>query len=72
MPSEPQASKKQHLLNSITDGVSKVFYYDRNDDEDLSPDDVNELIKNREVTLRELVDQFKGAILENYPDIKVD
>ena len=59
-------SKKELFLGSIHDAVGDIFYYNRKGDEELSAEDIDNLIANGGVSLQEMVDAFKNAILEEY------
>ena len=63
-------TKKEIFLGLIADSVSNLCYYDRKDDEDLSVDDVEELLTSGEVTLDEILETFAKEFRENYPDLK--
>ena len=63
--------KKEHILNTISDTMAKMFYYDRKEDEDLGTDGFEDAIKAGEITYHEIL----SKILEEVAflrDIKVD
>ena len=63
-------TKKELLIASVHQLAIDVLYYDRKNDEELSADDVEQLINSGQVELRELVSEFHFAILEYFPDIQ--
>jgi len=56
--------KKQVILNTIEDLVSKFVYYDRKEDEELSMKQLNKAVKDGIVTIDEIVAEFRKH-LEN-------
>jgi hypothetical protein len=56
--------KKRHALLLIGDLLSNYFYYDRKGDEDLSADEMQELIESGNLTPEELVEAFSKKIPE--------
>ncbi len=55
---------KQKILGTISDLCSNFLYYDRKEDEELSTEQLNEAVKNGEVTIDEMVAEFRKN-LEN-------
>lgn len=55
---------KQLILGTIQDLCSDFLYYDRKEDEDLSVEQLKDAVKNGEVTIDEMVQEFKRN-LEN-------
>jgi len=55
---------KQIVLDAISDLSSDFLYYDRKEDEDLTIEQLNEAVRNGEITIDEMVEQFKKH-LEN-------
>lgn len=58
----PQTAIKQTIISTIDDLAGKFLYYDRKEDETLSIEQLNKAIKERVVTVNEIVDTFKAAI----------
>jgi hypothetical protein len=57
-------TKKQIALDTITDLAGDFLYYDRKDDDELSRDDIKNLIKNNELTREEIKKHFNKALDE--------
>ena len=55
---------KQTILNTISDLCSDFLYYDRKEDEDLTMEQLNEAVRNGEITIDEMVSEFRKH-LEN-------
>lgn len=50
---------KEDILNTIKDLCSDFLYYDRKEDETLSMDQLNDAVKNKEITIDEMVSEFR-------------
>jgi|GEM_PF-5580059 len=55
---------KQTILDTIKDLCSNFLYYDRKEDETLSHEELYEAVKNKEITIDEMVEEFRTC-LEN-------
>jgi len=55
---------KQKILNEISDLCSDLLYYDRKEDPCLTMEQLNESVKNGEITIDEMVAEFRRH-LEN-------
>ena len=55
---------KQTILDTISDLCSDFLYYDRKGDEYLTMEQLNEAVKNGEITIDEMVAEFRKH-LEN-------
>lgn len=55
---------KQNILNTISDLCSDFLYYDRKEDDELSADQLVEAVKIGEITIDEMVNEFRKN-LEN-------
>lgn len=55
---------KKIILNTINSLCSDFLYYDRKEDEDLSMEQLNEAVKSGEITVDEMVAEFRKH-LEN-------
>lgn len=55
---------KQTILDTISDLCTDFLYYDRKEDEDLTMEQLNEAVKNGEITIDEMVAEFRKH-LEN-------
>ncbi len=56
---------KQTILDAVNDLCSDFLYYDRKGDEDLSIEDLNNAVKSGEISINEIVEEFR-KILENW------
>lgn len=57
-----EQTKKELALGSIDDLVADFAYYDRKDDDELSVDDMVDLIKSGELTQKEIIARFADAV----------
>lgn len=62
MTREELLEKKKLLLDCIPDTISEFLYYDRKDDNELSPSDVEELLSSGVITVDEIVEGFRKAL----------
>jgi hypothetical protein len=60
-----EANKKQIILGTISDLCIDFLYYDRKEDENLSPEQLEEAIKSGVITIDEIVEQFRKRLLDN-------
>jgi hypothetical protein len=59
-----EKSKQELLLDTITDLVSDLLYYDRKEDEELSADDIEDLLHNGGITIDEMVEKFRECLVD--------
>jgi hypothetical protein len=59
---------KEKILDTIDDLCSDFLYYDRKNDEDLSFEQMDEAVKNGEITIEEMVDKFKQCLEATFKD----
>jgi hypothetical protein len=52
-------SRREHILDVVTDLVGGFLYYDRKEDEDLPLEAIEEAIAQGEITVDEIVEQFR-------------
>lgn len=57
---------KQTILNTIRDLCSNFLYYDRKVDEELSMEQLNEAVKSGEITVDEMVSEFRKHLEATY------
>ena len=57
--------KKELLKNALTDLVSKFLYYDRKEDEELTIEDVENLIDTESISKQELINLFDELLTNN-------
>lgn len=55
---------KQAIIDTISDLCSDFLYYDRKEDEDLSMEQLNKAVADGEITIEEMVAEFRKH-LEN-------
>ncbi len=58
--------KKQIILDTISDLCSDFLYYDRKGDEDLTIEELNYAVRNGEITIDEMVDEFRKNLINNF------
>ncbi len=59
---------KKIILDVISDLCSDFLYYDRKNDEDLSMEQLNEAVKNGEITIDEMVNEFRKNLENTFND----
>ncbi len=57
---------KQIILNTISDLVSDFVYYDRKEDEDLTYNQLSDAVKTGEITVDEMVEEFRKNLENNF------
>jgi len=55
-------NRRKHILDEISDVVSRFLYYDRKEDEQLPPGAIEEAIKAREVSVSEITGHFENEL----------
>jgi len=55
-------SKKSLILANVSDLVVNFLYYDRRDDEELKVGCIEESIKNKEISVDEIVKKFENKL----------
>jgi hypothetical protein len=55
---------KDKILNHVEDLVSDLLYYDRKECEDLKMGQIESVIENGEITIDEMVERFKIALIK--------
>ena len=58
------ARRKSLILATIRDGVKDLLYYDRKEDEDLPTGAIDDEESEGRVTIEEMVDVFRDALME--------
>lgn len=59
-----KAGRLESLKNSTADLVGRLLYYDRKEDEDLSREDIDEMLASGEVTREMILGWFSAALDE--------
>ena len=55
-------TRREHIMDIISDSVSDLLYYDRKEDEDLGVGDIEKAIKKGEITVEEIVTLFANEL----------
>ena len=55
---------KDIILMTVKDLVGEFMYYDRKEDEDLPRGAIEEAVKNKEVSVDEIVELFKAELIK--------
>ena len=55
---------KDMILMTVKDLVGEFMYYDRKEDEDLPRGAIEEAVKNKEVSVDEIVELFKAELIK--------
>jgi hypothetical protein len=61
-----QKTIKEIIIDTISDLCSNFLYYDRKEDEDLSMEQLNNAVKNGEITIDEMVAEFRKHLENTY------
>jgi hypothetical protein len=59
---------KKKILDTIRDLVSDFVYYDRRGDDELSIKQLNNAVYSGQITIDEMVEEFKKQLGEVYPN----
>lgn len=57
---------KQTIINTISDLCADFLNYDRKNDDDLSREDLKEAVINGDITIDEMVVEFRKHLEENF------
>lgn len=57
---------KQQILNTISDLCSDFLYYNRKEDEDLSMEQLNQAVNSGEITIDEMVNEFRKHLEDTF------
>ena len=55
-------SLKQHILDAISDLCADFLFYDRKEDEILTPGVINDAVEKGEITIDEMVAEFRSQL----------
>ena len=50
---------REVIFNTISDLVGNFLYYDRKEDEQLNIGDIEKAIKNKEISVEDIIEQFE-------------
>ncbi len=56
--------RKQLILDSVSDLAKNLVDYDRRDDEELPRGEIEKAVAEGEITMDEMVEQFRMALME--------
>jgi len=59
---------KEQILGTVQDLVTDFVYYDRKEDEDLSADQLDKAVESGEITVDDMVAEFRKHLEAVYPD----
>lgn len=60
---EPEEkTRRQHIIDRLTDGISALLYYDRKEDEDLPRGEIERAILSGEITVKEMVEVWSTEL----------
>ena len=57
-------TRKQKILDTVSDLVGSLMYYDRKEDEDLPRGAIEDAVSSGEITYDEIIAQFKKDLLD--------
>jgi len=63
-------SKKQTILNVLSDNISGFLYYDRKEDGGLGVGDIERAVIHGEITIDEMVNEFRAILTESVRDVE--
>lgn len=61
---------KKKILGTISDLCSDFLYYDRKEDEDLTMEQLNEAVKSGEITIDEMVAEFRKQLENTFKNLR--
>lgn len=56
-------TRREHIMDTVTDMVTDFFYYDRKEDGDLPRGAIEEAIEAGEITVDEIVQKFREGLV---------
>mgnify|MGYP000846215312 FL=1 len=59
-------TRRQHILDAVTDMVADFMYYDRKEDEDLPLESIEEAVELGEISVQEIIDAFASDLKQNF------
>lgn len=60
--------RKQVIKDTLSDLVSCFLYYDRKEDSDLFVGEIDDAVEAGEITIEEMVDQFRQELIAGLKD----
>lgn len=70
MNSWDKLSRKDKVLALVEDAVTDLMYYDRKESEDFPAGSIQEMLGSGEVTVDEMVEEFRRHLEPNVPSNK--
>ena len=64
--------KKQLILNTVSDLVTDLLYYDRKEDEDLPRGTIETAVSIHEIMIEDMVQQFRNDLIDSIYGESVD
>lgn len=62
MSDEEAQDKIEHLKDLISDAISDLLYYDRKEDDELRPGEIEQLVKAGHISEDEILECFRRAL----------
>lgn len=54
--------RRDVILNTVSDLVADLVFYDRKEDEELGPDEINVAVDAGEITIDDMVSRFRDEL----------
>lgn len=65
LPRWEERNRRQNIIANVVDCVTKLFWDDRKEDEDLPRGSIEEAVKNGEISADEMVELFAARLKES-------
>ncbi len=65
-------TRRERIINILTDNISTMLYYDRKEDEDLPRGGIEEAIKAGEITVDEMIKIWSAELIDGLGDTDAD
>ncbi len=65
-------TRRERIINILTDSISTMLYYDRKEDEDLPRGGIEEAIKAGEITVDEMIKIWSAELIDGLGDTDAD
>ena len=59
-------TKKQIILDTISDLMTDFFYYDRKEDDELPVGAIEKAVEDKEITVEEIKNAFQNIIMNKF------
>ena len=57
-------TRRQHIIDRLTDGITDLLYYDRKEDMDLPRGAIEEAVRKREITVEEIITIWSAELTD--------